>query len=233
MEHKSVSLAECDIKFAASEGAFSGYGSVFGNIDSKNDIIMPGAYDDVLKSGDPVPVYVNHGWLRGDLPVGSWGGLKQDTKGLFGDAALVMQMPTATDAYWAMKSGLVTGLSVAIIPDHKSSERRQDGSRVIHSIKMLKEISIVTEPANDASRVLSVKGQAFADLVESEITAIESVREFESFLRDAGGLSKGAAQALTARAKVLFNERDAGEQIDAKSLAELAARFQLLGRVGA
>ena len=98
MEHQTIAFADCDIKFADSEGRFSGYASVFGNLDSKNDIIMPGAYDDVLKSGDAVPVYVNHGWLRGELPIGSWSGLKQDSRGLFGDAGLIMQMPSAVNA---------------------------------------------------------------------------------------------------------------------------------------
>lgn len=223
MEHKSLALADCEIKFAQSEGAFSGYGSVFGNLDSKNDIIMPGAYDQVLKSGDPVPVFVNHGWLRGELPVGTWSGLKQDTKGLFGDASLVMQMPSALNAYWAMKSGLISGLSVAIIPDHKAIERKSDGSRVIHNINTLKEISIVTDPANEASRVVSVK-------FKEEIDQVESLRDFEYFLRDAGSFSKAAAQALTAKAKELFGSRDADEQLEAKQEAEILERILRLAK---
>lgn len=223
MEHKSVSLADCDIKFAQSEGAFSGYGSIFGNLDSKNDIIMPGAYDDVLKSGNPVAVYVNHGWLRGELPVGSWSGLKQDTKGLFGNADLVMQMPSAVNAYWAMKSKLVNGLSIGFLPDPQATERKSDGTRVIHKIKVLKEISIVTDPANDASRIVSVKFKG------DDIEQLETIREFESFLRDAGGFTKGAAQALTARAKELFTLRDAGESDkEAKAMAEILDRIQRL-----
>ena len=86
--HQTLSLSECDIKFASFEGTFSGYGSVFGNVDSKNDIVAPGAYAEVLKSGEKIPVYVNHGWLDGKLPVGSWSGLKEDDRGLFGDASL-------------------------------------------------------------------------------------------------------------------------------------------------
>jgi uncharacterized protein len=223
MEHKSLAIQDCNIKFAASEGAFSGYGSVFGNLDSKNDIIMPGAYDDVLKSGDPVHVYVNHGWLRGELPVGDWTGLKQDTKGLFGDANLVMQMPTALNAYWAMKSGLVSGLSIGFLPDPSSTERKNDGTRVIHKIKILKEISIVTDPANESSRVVSVK-------FREEIDQVLTVKDFEHFLRDAGDFSKGAAQALTAKAKALFGLRDAGEQVEAQQMAEILARIQKISQ---
>lgn len=223
MEHKSISLADCDIKFAESEGRFSGYGSVFGNLDHKNDIIMPGAYDEVLKSGDQVDVYVNHGWLRGELPIGKWAALKQDSKGLFGDAGLVMQMPSAINAYWAMKSGLISGLSVAIIPDHKSSERNADGARVIHNIKALKEISIVTDPANDASRIVSVK---FRESLESADTE----RDIEQLLRDAG-LSKWESKAVISRAKAIFTGRDAPDEgADVETTALVLRRLRRMGQ---
>lgn len=215
--NQTLSLNNCDIKFAAAEGAFSGYGSVFGNIDSKNDIIMPGAYAEVLKAADRLPVYVNHGWLRDALPVGHWSGLKEDDRGLYGDANLIMQMPSAVDAYWGMKSGLVNGLSVAILPDAKATERRADGVRVIHRIKALKEISIVTDPANGEARVTDIK-------TADEVAQIETIRDFERFLRDAGGLTKGATEALVARAKMIFGRGDPGqEEIDAKAMVDLAA----------
>ncbi len=223
MEHKSLDLADCEIKFAQSEGAFSGYASVFGNVDSKKDIIMPGAFADVLKSGDPVHVYVNHGWLRDELPVGSWSGLKEDTKGLFGDANLVMQMPTAVNAYWAMKSELVNGLSIGFLPDMSKVERKSDGTRVIHGIKYLKEISIVTNPANDATRIVSVK---FKD----ELGQCESERDIEQLLRDAG-LGKWESKAVVSRAKAIFLGRDAQDDAEAKSMdAAILARIQRMSQ---
>ena len=203
--HQTLSLSDCDIKFAASEGSFSGYGSVVGVLDSKNDIIMPGAYAEVLKAGGGVPVYVNHGWLRGELPVGMWADLKEDDRGLYGQAGLVMQMPSAVNAYWGMKSGLVTGLSVAIIPDSKATERRSDGARVIHRIKAMKEISVVTEPANGESRIVDVK---FKD----ELDQVETVRDFERLLRDVGAFDQAAAKLLTAKARDLFVQRDVGDE---------------------
>jgi uncharacterized protein len=216
--NQTLSLNSCDIKFAAAEGAFSGYGSVFGNVDSKNDVIMPGAYAEILKDSDTVPVYVNHGWLNNELPVGKWVGLKEDDRGLFGEANLVMQMSGAVDAYWGMKSGLVTGLSVAIIPDSKTTERRSDGVRVIHRIKALKEISIVTDPANSEARVTDIK-------TADDVAQIETIRDFERFLRDAGGLSKGAAVALVARAKAIFASGEPEETVDAKALQEVLDRL--------
>lgn len=218
MEHKSLALQDCDIKFAQSEGRFSGYASVFGNLDSKKDIIMPGAFAEVLKSGNPVHVYVNHGWLRDELPVGTWSGLKEDSKGLIGDANLVMQMPTAVNAYWAMKSQLVNGLSIGFLPDATKTERKNDGTRVIHGVKLLKEISIVTNPANDETRIVSVK---FKD----ELGQCESERDIEQLLRDAG-LGKWESKAVVSRAKAIFVGRDAHDDAEAKSMeAAILARL--------
>lgn len=206
MEHKSIMLRDCELKFAQTDGAFSGYASIFGNRDFKNDIVMPGAFSTVLKSGDPVQVYVNHGWLRDELPVGLWTDLKEDQKGLFGDASLVMQMPSAVDAYWAMKSGLVTGLSIGFLPDLDMTEYKSDGSRVIHGVKLLKEISIVTDPANDATRVVSVK-------FKNELSQCESEADFENLLR-AAGLGVMESKSIVVRAKSIF----AGQALEQKSM---------------
>jgi len=227
METKTLALSDCGVKFASSEGRFSGYGSVFGVKDSHKDVIMPGAFSDVIKSGNPVLLYVNHGWMRGELPVGRWDDLQEDAVGLKGESSVEMRMPTAANGYYALKGGLVTGLSIGYIADPAGTERQADGTRVIHRMKALKEISIVDQPSNAYARVTDVK--SIADVI-SEIEQIKSARDLESFLRDAGGLSKGAAVALTARAKQILvqGEPDPGAA-EAKALADLAARFQRMG----
>lgn len=224
MLRKTLSLSDAEVKFAGADGIFTGYGSVFGVVDAHNDLIMPGAYADVLSSGAPVDVYVNHDWINGALPVGRWNNLSEDARGLSGTAELVMQMRGGSDAYWAMKRGLVNGLSVAIIPDNKSIERRADGVRVIHRIKALKEISVVTDPANADARVTDVK---FMDDALEAADEIQTVRDFERFLRDAGGLSKGLANALVSRAKLIFAQGEPGAaEAEAKAFAELEARIK-------
>lgn len=209
MEHKSISLRDCELKFAQSNGSFSGYAAIFGNRDFKNDIIMPGAFADVLKSGAPVHVYVNHGWLRDELPVGQWENLQEDEKGLVGDANLVMEMPTATNAYWAVKSGLVTGLSIGFLPNFDMTEYKNDGTRVIHGISVLPEISIVTEPANDLTRIVSVKFKA-------ELGQCESERDLEDLLR-AAGMGTWESKSVVARAKAIFIGRQAPDDVERKS----------------
>ena len=226
METKTLGMDQCGVKFAAAEGRFSGYGSVFGVVDSHKDIIMPGAFAEVIKTGDPVHVYVNHGWLRGELPVGKWTGLNEDQVGLAGEADLVMQMPSAANGYWAMKSGLVSGLSIGYLADPAGIERRQDGVRVIHRMKALKEISIVTDPSNQQARVTDVKSSELLEAIEE----VKTVRDLESFLRDAGGLSKGAAEALVARVKSVLGVGEPSPQGDeTKAMAEALERFYRIG----
>jgi HK97 family phage prohead protease len=225
METKTLLLSDCGLKFAAAEGSFSGYGSVFGILDSHKDIIMPGAYADVIKSGAPVHVYVNHGWLRGELPVGKWDALEEDTVGLKGAAGLQMQMPTAMNAYWAVKGGLVSGLSIGYLPDPAGVERRQDGTRVIHRMKMLKEISIVTDPSNRMAQITDIKS---ADILEA-IDEVKTIRDLETLLRDAAGLSKSAATALVGRTKaILAPQGEPDGAAEAKVMQSLAERLQRL-----
>lgn len=205
MEIKNLPLSDCALKFAQDKpGRFAGYGSVFGVKDAHNDIVMPGAYADVIKAGDPVQVYVNHGWLRGDLPVGKWEGLQEDAVGLKGEAGLQMEMPAALNGYWALRGGLVDGLSVAILTRPNDVERREDGTRLIHRVHRLKEISIVDMPANAQARVLDVKGAELIDAIEAAAT----LQELEQLLRDAAGLSKRAATAWVARIKAVAQPGD-------------------------
>jgi uncharacterized protein len=226
METKSLTLEDCSIKFAAAEGTFTGYGSVFGVVDSHKDIIMPGAFAEVIKSGAPVHVYVNHGWLRGELPVGKWDGLAEDSKGLVGDASLQMKMPQAVNAYWAVKGQLVNGLSIGYLPDPAGIERRQDGVRVIHRMKALREISIVTDPSNAQAQITDVKSGELLRAIED----IKTIRDLESMLRDAAGFTKAAATALVSRAKtVLAGEGDpAAQSAEARALSELTERLRRL-----
>ncbi len=218
MEHKTLQLNDCDIKFSQNEGNFSGYGNVFNVLDSKNDIVMPGAFSDIIKSGNPVDVYVNHNWLNGALPVGLWSDLKEDSKGLFGDANIVMEMPSGKDAYWAVKKNLIKGLSIAAIPDTKSIEINTKGNRLIYRYKVLKEISIVDSPANEQSTITNIK-------FNEDIKTIETIKEFEHYLRDVGNFTRDHAKMLVSQAKVLFGQREAGNEIDAKAYSALQERL--------
>lgn len=218
MERKTLSLSDCEIKMEGGEGRFSGYASVFGGVDSYGDTILKGAYDYTLKKNGKPKMFAQHeSW---GLPIGKWLTAKEDDKGLYVEGEFTPGLTRAQDTYAALKHGTVDGLSIGYLLKSGDYEELEDGKRIIKRVSLLAEVSVVAWPADTAARV---------DLtsVKSAMDGIETIRDFERFLRDAGGLSKGLTEALVSRAKTIFGrgEPDAVE-IEAKALAELERLLQ-------
>lgn len=208
MMRKNIVLDNVGLKFAKGEtGGFSGYASVFGGVDSYNDTIMAGAYKGVIeriKSGAArMPkMFVNH--KSYELPVGKWLEIAEDSKGLLMQGELTPGMSDAEKVKAAMQHGTIDGLSIGygLNRDDVEMVEKDDGVvRVIKNISELYEISIVTYPADDAARV---------DLssVKNALDLVESIKDFEDFLREAGGFSKSLATATASRAKRLFSQSE-------------------------
>ena len=218
---KTLSLSECDIKMQGDTGVFEGYASVFGGVDSYGDTIIKGAYTDTLANNGMPKMFYNHNVWDG-MPIGKFSAVEEDDKGLFVRGELTPGLMLSADVRAAMKHGTVDGLSVGGYLRAGDWNVRDDGVRVISKWSKLVEISVVPFPADGAARI-------DLESVKSEVDAINTIRDFERFLRDAGGLSKGAAEVLAARAKVVFSRGEPGsEAIDAKASAELAAMLTRL-----
>jgi hypothetical protein len=208
MMKKNIVLDSVGLKFAKGDaGGFSGYASVFGGVDSYNDTIMPGAYKSVIeriKSGAArMPkMFVNHKSF--ELPVGKWKSIDEDDVGLFMFGELTPGMEDAQAVKAAMQHGTIDGLSIGYGLNRDDVEYEEKGDstvRIIKNISELYEISIVTYPADDSARV---------DLssVKSVLDQVESIKDFEDFLREAGGFSKSLATATASRAKRLFSQSE-------------------------
>jgi hypothetical protein len=65
------------------------------------------------------------------------------------------------------------------------------------------------------------------------VNDIETVREFERFLRDAGGLSKGLTMALVSRAKTIFVQGEPVTTAEAKAIEEVLGRIKALNLISA
>ena len=134
-------------------GIVKGYGSVFGNKDSDNDIIEKGAYKRTIKNnGSRVKYLYQHDITK---PIGKMKELYEDEKGL----VFVAEVPKTTfgnEVLELMKYGVIDENSVGIMPVKKDYD--EDGVRMIKEVKLY-EISAVTIAANDEAKILEVKGQ--------------------------------------------------------------------------
>lgn len=209
MMKKNLVLNDVGLKFAKNDtGAFSGYASVFGGVDSYRDTIMPGAYKSVIErikagSARMPKMFINH--KSYELPVGKWLSMEEDDKGLFMFGELTPGMDEAKTVKAAMQHGTIDGLSIGYGLNNDDVEYEDEEEygrvRIIKNVSELYEISIVTYPADDAARV---------DLssVKSVLDQVESIKDFEDFLREAGGFSKSLATATASRAKRLFSQSE-------------------------
>ncbi len=213
-EFKKATL-DAQFKFSATEGderEVTGYGAVFGNVDSYGDVIAPGAFAKSLaaiKAGDKSMPAMLLSHNPEALPVGVWTEMAEDGHGLRVKGKL-LDTTQGMDTYKALKAGAITGLSIGFRPvEYALRSKPDDPRRTLKSVDLL-EVSVVGFPANDKARVLSVKAD--------EITTI---RDLEHALRDAG-FTKSEAVRVCARfqAKASQGEPD-GEE--AKLAVEKAA----------
>jgi HK97 family phage prohead protease len=207
-----------EVKFAGTENdmSFSGYGAVFGNVDSYGDVIAPGAFKDTLaraKTTNDWPAMLSqHGSFLGgqdNVPVGVWTGMHEDTKGLVVEGKLA-PTPRGQELYQLMKMQprpALNGLSIGYVAKEWSARSRPEEPRRTLKKVDLMEVSIVTMPANPKARVTQVKSG--------------SIREFEAFLRDAGGFSAAQAKQIAASGfKSIEAMRDAGDGQELESSIE-------------
>lgn len=217
---KTLSLSKVDLKMEGDSGRFTGYASVFGGVDSYGDTIVKGAFESTLRKNGKPKMFYNHQW---DMPVGKWMVAKEDDHGLYVEGELTPALRLAEDVRAAMKHGTIDGLSIGGYIERGDYDETESG-RVIRKWSSLIEVSPVVFPADGAARAdaTDMKGGEVLQIIEH----LDTVRDLESFLRDAGGLSKGAAMALTARAKQILvqGEPDPGDA-EAKALEALAQRL--------
>ena len=218
---KTLLLHDVDLKVDGDTGRFSGYGSVFGGVDSYGDTIIKGAFESTLRNNGKPKMFYGHVW---DMPVGKWTVAKEDDHGLYVEGELTPGLSKASDVHAALKHGTRDGLSIGGFLKKGDWEDSADGGRIIRKWSKLVEVSPVVFPADGAARIdlSSVKAEDLSGAIEE----IETIRDFERFLRDAGGLSKGLTEALVSRAKRIFTPGEPGkEESEAKAAQELAERL--------
>ena len=192
------------------KGMFSGYGSIFNNKDLGNDVMMEGAFAKSIasKGAKGVKLLYQH---KADEPIGVFDEIIEDRKGLKVKGRLAMGTQKGKEVYELMKMGAIDGLSIGYRVSPKGATYDEKGKkRMLREVDLM-EISAVTFPMNPRARIQAVKGES------------KSVREWESFFRDEGGLSRSESKvAANAVHKALDQREVDNEQTDViKQIANL------------
>lgn len=212
MTTKVLQLNAKQCKLKADGRIFSGYASVYNNQNCYGFSIAPGAYDGVIASHEMPKMFFNHD-LR-DVPIGIWTKLESDETGLKVTGELTEGLDLADRVLACIHHGSLDSLSVSIA----FSDEDLDGTHSLKRVKRLDEISVVTFPADKKAKIT----EALSAEQEAQIKGLNTEKDLEDFLRDAGGLSRARAKQFLSQAKsCLIGQREADLQIDSQLLADI------------
>lgn len=173
-------------KAVQEDGRISGLAAAYGNVDDGGDMIISGALTKSLASMSAIPMLLYHDQRQ---PVGVWDAFKETAKGLEVSGRFSLGTANGREAHALTKDGALSGLSIG----YRAVKERFEGAvRRLEQVKLF-EVSLVAIPMNSKARITSVK-----ELIDGG--QIPTVRQFEEFLRDAGGFSRTLAAAIAGKA---------------------------------
>ncbi|MEZ5726517.1 MAG: HK97 family phage prohead protease [Hyphomicrobiales bacterium] len=157
---REVKFAPVDLKSVEADGTFSGYASLFGEVDLGQDVVMPGAFRESLRLRGVrgVKLLFQH---DPNEPIGVWLELGEDMKGLYARGRLMPEVTKAREVLSLMRAGALDWLSIGF----RTVQGRTDpasGVRRLDKIDLW-EISVVTFPMLPEARVSAVKRRAERD----------------------------------------------------------------------
>ena len=181
------------------KGVFSGYGSIFGNKDLGNDVMVQGAFAKSIASKGPkgVKLLYQHDAKE---PIGVFDEIIEDRKGLRVKGRLAMGTQKGREVYELMKMGAIDGLSIGYRVSPKGADYDERGKKRMLKEVDLMEISAVTFPMNTRARVQAVKGEQ------------RTVREWEETMRDACGLSRSESKVAANAVFKALDQREVGDE---------------------
>ena len=152
----------------------SGYASVFGVIDSQNDVVTKGAFASALS--EKVKLLWQHDASK---PIGVIKSLQEDEYGLRFEAEINNKVEVGREASELIKQKAVGGLSIGF--SINSSHYDENGVHIIEDID-LSEISVVTFPANNQAEINYVKNQTSGDDISD--LALEELSDLVKKLKE-------------------------------------------------
>lgn len=155
------------------------------------DVVVRGAFSKSLGSGRKVKMLWQHDQSQ---PIGKFTEIKEDERGLFVKGRLLKEVQQGREAMAMLREDVIDSMSIG----YRTVEAIEEGNGSVRKLMEvdLFEISLVTFPMLPSAKITDVK-------------SIQTEREFERFLRDAG-YSRKVAAALTLHGfKAIDCQRDA------------------------
>ena len=144
------SIQDFEIKAVGDDVIITGYGAVFGNVDSYGDIITPGAFSKTLEEmKGRIAFCYQHDIYN---PIGKIQEIKEDAKGLWIKVRISDAEPEIKQK---LKEGILKEMSIGFRTIKSDDE---NGIRYLKEIALY-EISLVTIAANDMATVDQIKAQ--------------------------------------------------------------------------
>lgn len=207
MELKRLSFA-LEVKADDDARTIEGFASVFNNIDSYSDVVMPGAFAKSLSKRVPVMLWQHNS----DQPIGVWDDFMEQEKGLF-IKGTILPTQLGNDAYTLAKAKAIKGMSIGYSPLKWEIDDKK-GVRKLTEVDLW-EVSLVTFPANEKAQITRVK---------SDDGTLIDERAFEEFLRDAGFSRKEAKIIVSEGYRAIPRQRDA-EAEELNAMRDIANMF--------
>lgn len=136
---------------------FTGYASVFNNIDFDRDIISKGAFSQTINRGIAWPILWQHDYKE---PIGVNEAAVEDSYGLLVTGLIEVETAHGIRAHVMLKMKAIKGLSIGYRVINSTTDK--NGVRTITEIQMF-EYSVVTFPANDKAQVTAIKSRVLSD----------------------------------------------------------------------
>lgn len=182
-----------EVKAAGDEWEVAGYLSTYNNTDLGFDVVLPGAFDNWLKSGQKTRFLYAH---RFDQVLGSFIELKSDKKGLFGRAK-ISKTTLGSDVHTLLQDGAIDSFSIGY---ETVDSERDSGLRYLKELN-LPESSLVSIPMNPQAVVTAVKDWLVALGIDEQPTLAEKAKALseglQKLLSDTTAVIGSAERPLT------------------------------------
>ena len=140
-----------ELRETSKEGFFSGYLTVWEDVDSHNSRFAKGSFTKTIKEqGERVKVLYNHSSLIGKALV-----LREDDYGLYAEGQLNMEVEKARDTLSFMLDGTLDGLSFMF---KSIKQKYENGVLVIKEVRLF-EFGPVDFPSGDTAIITNVREQ--------------------------------------------------------------------------